>query len=61
MTPVVANRKGNNKPKITTEAIRVSQMEGTELVAKDGHVALRKSARKILPNQMMVDFVCKGH
>ncbi|KAL5062059.1 hypothetical protein RYX36_023796 [Vicia faba] len=58
---VAAKGKGNNKPKITNEAIRVSQMEGTKLVAKDGQAALRRSARKRLPNQMMADFVCKGH
>lgn len=61
MTPVAAKGKGNNKPKITNEAIHVSQMEGAKLAAKDGQVALRRSARKRLPNQMMADYVCKGH
>ncbi|XP_058743987.1 putative recombination initiation defects 3 isoform X2 [Vicia villosa] len=56
-----AKGKENNKPKITNEAIRVSQMEGAKLVAKDGQVPLRRSARKRLPNRMMGDFVCKGH
>lgn len=61
MIPVAAKGKENNKPKITNEAIRISQMEGAKLVAKDGQVPLRRSARKRLPNRMMSDFVCKGH
>ncbi|KAK2353748.1 putative recombination initiation defect [Trifolium repens] len=57
---VAAKGEGNNKSQITNEASQVSQMEVAELVT-DTQVAVRRSARKRLPNRMMDSFMCKGY
>jgi hypothetical protein len=61
MTPVAAKGEGNNKSQITNEASQISQMEVAELVTTDTQVAVRRSARKRLPNRMMDSFMCKGY
>jgi hypothetical protein len=59
MTPAAGKWEGKKKEKITNGASNINQMEGAKLVTTDA--AVRRSARKRLPNQLMDDFVCKGY